>query len=526
VIDTIPGYLHIRTLLSAVKDGGFKQWQKGKEFEIADASIKLAIVYNNDNSGTVTDIKNAFGLKENDPLVPTPAEPIRKKDFKKYLQYIIQRVQIEKRSDANPDSVFIAKASYVFPGYVGSDVQRVNKKVSLKVQGGSQGLWDPTTVFERWHSTGLYVPAGEKVYVTIDVKDTALHMKAQIGVHDDNLMHMDQLTREGIDLTKKTDLKEGRNAIFSPYGGLLLINIPDTAAQKNLSVYVEGAVQAPYFKLGETSVEEWKKTIRNYSAPWAELATDKIIFSIPSARIRDLDDPEKLMRFWDEVMDANANLACISVNRLHPERIIIDQEVAWGYMFTEYYKIVVPDDESCKWSVDEAFMRDKGSWGHFHELGHRHQFWGIDFDALGEVTENLYSMYVYDKVLHKGIYNHEAIASKEAVHKRIKEYMAGGPSYEKWSGDAFLALCMYIELIENFGWDAIIKVHKVYRALPKDQYPKTDQDKRDYWFLQISNATQKNLSSFFDKWKVPVSDSAKKQVESYETWLPEELKGN
>jgi len=73
---------------------------------------------------------------------------------------------------------------------------------------------------------------------------------------------------------------------------------------------------------------------------------------------------------------------------------------------------------------------------------------GIDFNGLGEVTTNLYTMYVYDKVLHKGLYNHENIPGKQAVIDGIKKYMSGKPDFDKFCNDPFLALTMYIEIIE------------------------------------------------------------------------------
>ena len=175
--------------------------------------------------------------------------------------------------------------------------------------------------------------------------------------------------------------------------------------------------------------------------------------------------------------------------------------------------------------LDEKQMRREGSWGHFHELGHRHQFWYLDFGGTGEVTVNLFTLYVFDKLLHKGLYNHPPnIIDKQTVIRQIKEYVADNPSFEKWKSDPFLALRMYIELIENFGWGPIEQVYKNYRAMPVSQYPKTDGDKRDLWFIQLSNVTHKNMSAFFDKWKIPISNKAKKQVSSYPEWLPDELK--
>ena len=40
-----------------------------------------------------------------------------------------------------------------------------------------------------------------------------------------------------------------------------------------------------------------------------------------------------------------------------------------------------------------------GSWGLYHELGHNHQNRDWTFDGTVEVTVNLFTLYVYDKVL-------------------------------------------------------------------------------------------------------------------------------
>jgi len=188
-----------------------------------------------------------------------------------------------------------------------------------------------------------------------------------------------------------------------------------------------------------------------------------------------------------------------------------------------YNKIVVPDDQSTEWMLDADFIRSHGSWGAFHELGHRHQFWGLDYPGTSEVTVNLFTMYVYDKVLKKGLYNHDGLQDLAAVTKKVKEYLANNPSYEKWSEDPFLALSMYIQIIDHFGWDAIIGANTVYRNLPKDQYPKTDQDKIDLWFETICKTTNSDLTRFFNTWKLPVSDKSKVQVKKYKPWFPKEL---
>lgn len=518
---SIPPYVHISSLLAACKTPGFIP--APADVNSYSSTIANYLFNNADTTAISNEIRSLFANRQ-EPIIPSPAHPIFKKDIKTLLAYHVQNYLATQHQQRHSDTGYVHPAGKIFPGEVSKTAQRVNEQVVINIKTGTQGLLEPEGTFYRWHSTGLYVAAGDTVTITIAPNSVPQHLKAQIGVHEDNLSHMDYYVRHADNLTKTFELDKPVTTIFSPFGGLLMINVPDTTSLKTVTVQVNGAVKSPYFKAGVTSMDDWKNTIRNYPAPWAELATDKIILTVPSYRIRKLDDPEKLMKFWDEVMDADAKLADISPVRVHPERIIIEQQVAFGYMFTAPYKIVAPDDESCALMLDEPQLRTKGSWGHFHELGHRHQFWGIDFSGLGEVTVNLYTMYVYDQVLHKGLYNHENISSRQAVTDAVKSYMKGQPGFDKFCEDPFLALKMYIEIIEHFGWQPIAEVFKKYRSLPASQYPVSEAGKRDYWFTCISTATQKNLSLFFEKWQIAVTENAKKSVSGYEVWLPEELR--
>jgi len=520
--DNIPPHMLIGTLLDAAEDPHFHA--PANEAGLYASTITNYLYHNDDTAATYKKIKKIFGPSGQEPIIPTPEHPVSKWNTREFLRYTVQETLSAKQMHLHPDPAYIHPASRTFPGAVDPAAKRVDEQIDIHVRIGIQGLGEPPSVYYRWHSTGLYIPPGEKVKIILDTGYIVQHLKAQIGVHDDDLGHMQQFTRNEHDLTRTFELTSASTEIYSSFGGLLIIDVPDTTSLKNIHLRVAGAVKAPYFRMGVTSVRDWQARIRNYPGPWAELASDKLILTVPAYRIRKLDDPEKLMRFWDEVMDADARLAAIPTTRKYPERIIIDRQVAFGALFTAPLKIVGPDDDNCGLMLDADQVRQKGSWGHFHELGHRHQFGGIDFDGLGEVTVNLYSMYVFDKVLHKGLYNHENISSRQAVIDGIKKYMAGTPDFASFRNDPFLALTMYIEIIENFGWESIEQVFKRYRMLPKEQYPATEADKRDYWFICISEAIGRDLSAFFDKWQIPVTEKAKSSVKKYPSWLPDELK--
>lgn len=520
--DSIAPYLLPEKIIAMATDPLAQIFSKKAYEFLVEPMLQLMFQFNDGNSAILNKFKALIMPDDSLPL-PSKNHPLLLGTAKLKLIYKLKSKLYEKEV-FDRDASAKAPGAKLFPGGVPDNAERVNEQITIPVKVGIQGLHEIASVYYRPHTTGLYVPAGGKVKIIINAALKKQYLKAQIGVHSDDLTNMDVLTRDGADLTRTFELDKDSTDIYSPYGGLLLIKIADTSKLKTISVTVNGAVKAPYFKLGTTTIEEWQKNIRNYPAPWAELATDKIILTVPSYRIRNLADPEKLLKFWDEVMDADADLAAVSRKRAYEERIIVDEQVGYGYMFTLPDRIVVPDDKSAELMLDADLLHAKGSWGHFHEMGHRHQFWGIDFDGTSEVTVNLFSMYVYDKVLHKGIYNHDAILNKEVVDKRIIDYLSKAPDYQKWSDDPFTALSMYIELIDEFGWEPFKTVHAKYRLLTADKYPKSNQDRIDLWFVSCSNATHTNLNAFFEVWKIPVSDEAKKKVQNYKSWLPIKLR--
>src|SRR5206468_2864062 len=110
-----------------------------------------------------------------------------------------------------------------------------------------------------------------------------------------------------------------------------------------------------------------------------------------------------------------------------------------------------------------------------------------------EVTCNLFSLYVNEKVAGVPEGRAHPNVQPEWQQKALKKYLADGASFEKWQNDPFLALLMYIQLQRAFGWDAYKKVFAEYRALPDKERPKSDDDKRDQWLVRFSKTVGRNL---------------------------------
>lgn len=93
--------------------------------------------------------------------------------------------------------------------------------------------------------------------------------------------------------------------------------------------------------------------------------------------------------------------------------------------------------------------------------------------------------------------------------------------FEKWKSDPFLALILYQQLRDGFGWEAYKKVLAEYRDLPAGERPKTEIDKHDQWMVRFSRVVGKNLGPFFQYWGIPTSEAARQSISGLPVWMPE-----
>ncbi len=168
--------------------------------------------------------------------------------------------------------------------------------------------------------------------------------------------------------------------------------------------------------------------------------------------------------------------------------------------------------------TDLAVMR-KGEWGLFHELGHNHQSGDLTFDGAGEVTVNLFTLYVFEKLCGKKPREANNCLAMPQRDQSLKKYLAAR-DFSKWQRDPGLALLMYVQLQEGFGWEPYIKLFAEYRDLPKSERPKNDDEKRDQWMVRFSKAVGKNLGPFFETWGVPTSEKARGEISGLPKWMP------
>ena len=445
-------------------------------------------------------------LGEGSPAVPTAQQPL------KQGTHATERIRLGMETRvlklAAGEAVTAHPAAAVFPGLAPADAPRVTKEISI----------DPR--IPGWHSTGLWVNAGDALQVKVPAAIAGQGYAIRIGCHTDTLYHLESWQRAP-EITRSVSLDAEETTTASAFGGLVYVEVPSRAAAASVfSVTLGAAVEAPLFVLGKTTDAEWNNKLKKHAAPWAELACDTLILTCPTENARKVSNPTQLMEFWKKVVEAQDDITNQTAERRRPERIVADVQISAGYMHSGY-PIMIPTSAS-----DEmvTFNRLKfPGWGFYHEIGHNHQRKTFTFEGTGEVTNNVIGMYCYHKVLKKNwLIGHTAITEEER-RKNIQEIKQTDNKWQTWKSDPFLALTTYIQLVQAFGWESWRAYLHSFADTKLGPVPTNDEEARDQFLVRYSKIANKNLAPFFEFWGIPVSSNAKAAVNKLETWMPEGL---
>jgi hypothetical protein len=444
-------------------------------------------------------------LVQNLRPVPMPSKPIS-------ADHPVVRVAVAVE-DAEllqlpPEKITAHPSAAGFPFAVPADAKQVTVNRSIN------------TTIPAWHSLGLYAAPGTVITITTPKEAVGAKLAVQIGCHTDRLWNLPTWERWP-NLCRRADISHAATRIASPFGGLVYVDVPENCKLGTIHVNIAGAVEAPLYVLDETDVAHWNSHIRHLPGPWAELACPGVIVTVPSRAIRDLNDPMSLMEFWNKAVSLEDSLAMYKPGeRKRPERFVADQQIAAGYMHSGYPIMCGHDMYDYNVSITKlrGTASKPGGWGHWHELGHNHQSADWTPHGTGEVTVNLFTMYVinqfYGVPLERTNPDH---LPREQRLPAIQKYLASKRNSENW--EPFEGLILYFQLVDAFGWEPLKHVFEEYRKLGPNDHPKSDAQKWNQWMINYSRAVNKNLGPFCVKWKTPVTKPALDAIEKLPSWM-------
>nr|XP_015203556.1 PREDICTED: TRPM8 channel-associated factor homolog [Lepisosteus oculatus] len=365
---------------------------------------------------------------------------------------------------------------------------------------------------EAWRSTGLYVSPWKQATVCVPSAVVGKGWQVQVGCHTDDLSRLNELKRAPV-VTCRFSITAERVPVSSLWGGLLYVIVPRGSQLGQVEITVEDAVMAPFFRLGESSVSQWRSSARHCPAPWAELEADSVILTVPSDSVCSLDDPTPLLSLWNRITKGVAKLAATAPRFPRQERIVADVQISAGWMHSGYPIMI--HLKSVKEIADLQHMKEAGMWGPIHEMGHNQQreLWDIRPHTT-EATCNLWSVYIHEEVL--GIPRHKAHEElrPHTRKNRIKDYVRKGATLEHWH--VWTALETYLQLQEGFGWKPYMQLFSDYQEMSGTGLD--NKGKMNLWAERFSLQVKRNLAPFFRAWGWPIEEPLAAKLAALPAW--------
>ncbi len=406
----------------------------------------------------------------------------------------------------------------IFPGLVG-ETDRVSQSFVFDLAFRDHGYLRMNVPPQNWMSTGLYAAPSEIITITVSGATSAdmAQVYAQLGVHTDELypdsgnVVGDGIFRRNPRIAMTVKLEPGVNYVRTPYGGPILLR-SDQSRNTTITVTIADAVQAPYFKRGVTTEEQWLAR-RDLDVPFAEIESDLLVIHAPSSEIRTRTYAEmvELTTHYDAVSTKINELAGLSPTAARPhtapqgkQRIAEDIQISAGWGHNGFPVMVYT-----AWSlVDPADVsRRAEGWGVWHEIGHNYQM-GAWADVMGgEVSVNWWSLYVEEKL------HGTSRLMLDDVYKRAQARLNNTSITNKWQdADPFDQLTLFEQVRiahPTLNWGMYTQMIRHYRDMSQSAYDALDTDakKINYFVQTLCGVTKTNIAPHFQKWSFSLTSA-------------------
>ncbi len=381
-----------------------------------------------------------------------------------------------------------------------------------------------------YQPSGLYVRKGEKIALNVSNLNQNYNLSSMIGFKP---------MWGNRNKTQETKLRNGANTVTAIQDGILsFIFVKRQGYDTNpttVNVNVIGGKAFPLYKLNRSNLANWQNDLKIMTdAPFVQLVSDKALITIPyrdylKRPIRNLQASFQTIHQvvdWEDELAGFDNSAPENMrtnNRIH---YLIDlystpKEAESYYMYASNYFIGMKRDNYT--DLTEKLDRE---WGIWHETGHTHQQDSWTWGSIGEISVNLFSLYVQEKFGLPTRLNTIEGGEREKTFDKARKYLAN-PNKDYLTenevdyNELFSKLVMFHQLKSVYGWDSIKKLHQYFRktSFVYDEN-ETDQDKSNKFIYAMCLITKNNLVPFFKKWGLNVDSETAAQIKRLNLPLP------
>jgi len=349
-------------------------------------------------------------------------------------------------------------------------------------------------------ATGLYAAPGAQLTVQVDGVMDPKHGAPRLLVGT-----FSRYAGQGD--PQEFPLSTGSNKLtVGRYGGLVYLRhtapVPPFGLNKLKFSFLSGFVRAPHYVLGQSTPADWQAQLSAYtSAPDVVMQSKRsiMVFSRQNALRWKDNDQDYVLRTADRILDAEDNISGLDdsseKHRRNTNQFLMTQATD-GWMYATNFRAAFSAG-AAQFAFTPLIDGTAGdAWGVWHELGHLHQqTWS--WDALGEVTVNIYSM-AAERAL-KVVPNR--LQQDTTWSRAVQPYLRLPAAQKNFNADAvdvWVRLYMFHQLWLAYGDSFFQQLHRHTREELPDL--PTEAAQMRYFMLQACKISGQDLTGFFQNW--------------------------
>ncbi|PHD64151.1 S-layer protein, partial [Bacillus toyonensis] len=357
--------------------------------------------------------------------------------------------------------------------------------------------------FSPYEPTGLYAKPNEQITITVEGNQ---NIEVYIGTYSyDGSWSEDSKV-------KSFTLKPGSNTIESPNGGMIYFYNKQNGGTIQTSV-TTGGTPTPLFELGKHTKQDLIDMLNQYpNAHAVELKGDRVLITASPARVKKYligsnTDPTQLLKKMDEAARIQDKISGLSEEQVDKHYIhYVEDNHSIGYYMYVYPNRTAYVEDAIQYVLDiNKYTKD--GWGPWHESGHMRQQSPWNFYNMADVQVNLYSLAVEKAFTSNQPYR----LQQEGAYTKAFQYLEQADKNYDDISDLFVKVVMLWQLQLAYGEDFYPKLHQLYRDMPSNEIPQTDETKKQLFMISASKVAKQNLIPFFEKWGLrPNNDTIQK----------------
>lgn len=361
----------------------------------------------------------------------------------------------------------------------------------------------------RWfaHSNlqpaGRFVRQGQRLGVTVSGPHAAVISIGLFGVYKDLNGGVAQPS-----FTNQTVPPDLPTWVTASIDGLVYVK---NEGSQPLEVTIEGGEPIPTFVGGVTTKANFDAQMARWpQAPFATFIGEHIFADIqyhwvrdnlPSVTAERIAGWDQAVTLTNEVYGLSATASGLdrkSSNRIH----ITNPDTGPGAASAGNYRLTFHGTGGAVLLQREA----DALWGLWHEIGHSYQTPHYRWAGLTEVTVNLSSMALEERLTGENRLDTSGYRAKRVA------YFGLDPAQRNFDTqtDVWFKLLMFDQLRRSFGEAFYPRLSARYRQLRNDGVnPSNDEEKRQLFALTVGQVADRNMTPFFEQWGIALDSSTR-----------------